>query len=364
MRKMVRLSIMSTSAITMLLLVVADAAAQKNQDRLPSSGSSGLPAGVTSRPAREGEFSGGGKAGPKGDRWGSSGSGKQDRLAPSPTRSSQPSSGVRTATGYGYGRSTTPKTQDRLQPDRNYNGRGTVYRTIDPPVRTATGYGYGRSTTPKTQDRLRPQRNYRGPETIYRTINPPTTQYRTYVPQARPDLVGTPNYWNTRLMSFIWNNPGLSEPGYGKLSKYYDRYVNRVYRALTPSGQSFVAKTGPAIQRMVEEAIRRDPVRFAQLERDPGAFGRFMAHVHTRAYYESGWASLPISDQVKIGRAIDTRDLIGRDGRITTRDLIPGIFGHNPTRPAVRPIQAPSWPRYNQPRGVRGVTTDGRRYRF
>ncbi len=221
---------------------------------------------------------------------------------------------------------------------------------------TATGYGLGpRSTTPKDQSRLTPSRNYNGRETIYRTIT---------VPEARPDLIGTRAYWDTRLMSFIRNNPGVIDPGYSKLANYYDRYMNQVYGRLTPSGQSFVSKTGPAIQRMVEEAISRDPVRFAQLERDPVAFGRFMAHVHSRAYYESGWANLSSRDQFQIGRAIDTRDLIGRDGRITTRDLIPGVFGQNPMQRAGRPAQAPSRPQYNQARGVRGVTTDGRHYRF
>ena len=98
--------------------------AQKNQDRLPSSGPSELPAGVTSRPPRAGEFSDdGSRAGTKGDL-----------PEGARTRSQQPDNVVRTATGYGYGpKATYSKIQDRLPADRNYNGPVTSYRTVEPP---------------------------------------------------------------------------------------------------------------------------------------------------------------------------------------------------------------------------------------
>jgi hypothetical protein len=184
-----------------------------------------------------------------------------------------------------------------------------------------------------------------------RQSNRSQTTQGGYVPQARPDLVGSPYYYNARRIDLYWNNPGVRDPYYGKAAKYYDRYVNQVAPTLTPAGQGFVTRVGSALERMIDDAIRRDPVGFARLERDPVAFGRFMADTHTRAYYESGFANLPASDKWKIARAIDIRDLVDRDGRRTARDLIPGAFGSTPpqyARPAPQqynPCPCRSWRR-------------------
>jgi hypothetical protein len=98
--------------------------AQKNRDRLPSSGPSELPPGVTSRPPRPGEFS------DDRDRAGTKGDLPEGARA----RSQQADNVVRTATGYGYGPKVTySKIQDRLPADRNYNGPVTNYRTVEPP---------------------------------------------------------------------------------------------------------------------------------------------------------------------------------------------------------------------------------------
>jgi hypothetical protein len=327
MKKMSSLLALSMSACIAFFLIATDAKAQKNQDRMPSppGGRGGLPDGVTSRAPRAGEVFNDTNSG-KADRWGRDNDGG--------------SSGDN-------GSNAASRKQDRLTPSPN------AVNNPDRRVRTATGYGYGRSTTPKDQSRLTPDRNYSGPTTVYRTIT---------VPEAHPELVGTPNYWNARRMSHIRNNPGLIDPGYGKLAEYYGWYMNRVYETSSPAGRSFLVRNGAAIQRMVDEAIKRDPVGFARLERNPAAFTRFMNEVHTRAYYESGWANLPTSDQWRIARAINVRDY-HRYGP-TVIGLTPGWFGRNPTQPPERPIQVPSRPVYNQARGVRGITTDGRRYRF
>lgn len=144
MKKMSSLLALSMSACIAVFLITTDAKAQKTQDRMPSppGGRGGLPDGVTSRAPRGGEVFNdrpGSAESRKTDRWqrdndggssgGSAASRKQDRLTPSPNAVNNPDRRVRTATGYGYGpRSRTPKIQDRLTPDRNYNGPETIYR--------------------------------------------------------------------------------------------------------------------------------------------------------------------------------------------------------------------------------------------
>ena len=150
------------------------------------------------------------------------------------------------------------------------------------------------------------------------------------VPQARPDLVGSSQYYNARRIDLYWNRPGASDPYYGRAARFYELFVNQVAPTLTPAGKAFVAKVGPALQQKIEAEIRRDPAGFARRERDPMAFGRFMARVHTEAYYENGFGDLPFSDKARLGWAIGPREMFSRDGRITTRDLIPGVFGHTP----------------------------------
>lgn len=297
MKKISSLLAVSMSAFIMVFVIAADAKAQKNQDRMPSppGGRGELPRGVTSRPAREGEFNDNGRVGTKGDRWqkdsdgGSPESRKQDRLPPNPNAVKNQNNGVRTATGYGYGpRSTTPKIQDRLQPDRNYNG----------------------------------------PVTIYRNGGQVTTPY--------PNRVGSRSYYDARYIDFMLRNRGLRDPYYTFGSKYYDRYRNEVSRNLTRSGQAFISKVGPSLQRQIEERLQADPIGFARMERSPVAFGRFVTEIHVKAYNENGWANLPLSDQARIIGAIDVRDLLSKAARDAAISLTPGLFGFNPTPPERR----------------------------
>jgi hypothetical protein len=174
-----------------------------------------------------------------------------------------------------------------------------------------------------------------------RQSNRSQTSQGGYVPQARPDLVGGPYYYNARRIDLYWNNPGVRDPYYGKAAKYYDRYVNQVSPTLTPAGQNFISRVGPALQRTIDDAIRSDPAGFARMERNPVAFNRFMAEAHSRAYYESGWANLPTSDQWRIVHAIDPRDF-DREAGQTVRELLPGVVGNTPPQYA-RPM-----PQYNQ----------------
>lgn len=158
-------------------------------------------------------------------------------------------------------------------------------------------------------------------------------QARRDTPLPYTSLEGTSHYYRARSYSFMARNPGRRDPYYRPFGeKYYNRYINEVSRTLTPSGQAFISKVGPAMQRLIEAKLQADPAAFARMERNPREFGRFVTEIHRHSYYDSGWDSLPSSDQWKILHAIDVRDLMSKSAMDAGVSLFPGLFGNNPRR--------------------------------
>ena len=127
--------------------------------------------------------------------------------------------------------------------------------------------------------------------------------------------MGTVAYYRDRESDFECRNPGQRNAYYAELG---DKYVHRftaLWHRMTPEGQAWNDATLVELQRAMEAQRVEDPEAFARLERDADAFQKFAFKTHD-LYLQTGFADLPISDQLAVVGIIDARDFASVDGAL------------------------------------------------
>jgi hypothetical protein len=124
--------------------------------------------------------------------------------------------------------------------------------------------------------------------------------------------MGSPAYYLFRANDYLARNPGRKAPDYylGYGDKYIRRFMEKTYPTLSGQGKQFITRVARALQAEIEIKLINDPQGFVALEDDSDAFTKFAYNTHPKAYCESGWASLPKTDQDKIIIDVDRSDYL------------------------------------------------------
>lgn len=138
---------------------------------------------------------------------------------------------------------------------------------------------------------------------------------------------GDLGYYRCRADDFVRRQPAAEPPDY--YLSYGDRYVRRFSEEtrplLSPAGQAWLDRVREGLQQALEAERARDPLGFADLERDSARFLDFAYDTHPRAYLEAGLSELPVRDLLIIGSTPDARDLLSARGRRQIIEVLRGL---------------------------------------
>jgi hypothetical protein len=96
--------------------------------------------------------------------------------------------------------------------------------------------------------------------------------------------------------------------------KYCRRFRLELRQRFTPRGQAWIDKTCILLQQMLEQKRTEDPLAFARLEENAGAFRSLAYSQHAAAYIRGGIAGLSLHDLILTLCLVDLKDLVTPDG--------------------------------------------------